>query len=242
MGVIKIENLGVKFQLQHRRRRRIRERLLSPFFQGNRAEEFWALKGVSFEVKEGDIVGVIGKNGAGKSTLLRVLAGVFQPDIGTVEVYGKVSPLLSLGVGFRPDLTGKDNVYLNGILLGLSEREIDAKYDFIVKFAELEKFIDIPMRNYSSGMNARLGFSIAVSIEPDILLIDEILGAGDEKFRKKSQQRMKQFMEKAKAIVIVTHNMRFVREFCNKGILLDAGEIRSLGDAEKVVKAYINSC
>jgi len=214
--------------------------ILNPFSQDNRCREFWALKNVSFIIDEGDIVGVIGRNGAGKSTLLRVLAGVFPPDTGIVEIKGKVSPLLALGAGFRPDLTGRDNIYLNGILLGLKKQEIDAKYSSIVEFAELEDFIDAKVRSYSSGMIARLGFAIAVSMEPDILLIDEILGVGDEKFREKSRQRMEEFMKKAKAIVIATHNMGFVREFCNKAIWLDKGQVRAMGNPEEVVREYLN--
>ncbi|MCU4138622.1 MAG: ABC-type polysaccharide/polyol phosphate transport system [Thermodesulfobacteria bacterium] len=240
MNVIELKNVWLKFRLRRNKRKKLRDLLLNPFSR-NHNEEFWALKEISFQVKKGDIVGVIGRNGAGKSTLLRVLAGIFIPDIGEVKVYGKISPLLTLGAGFRPDLTGRDNIYLNGILLGLKEKEIDAKYKAIVEFAELEKFIDIPVRNYSSGMIARLGFSIAVHLEPDILLIDEIFGVGDEAFRKKSQKKMLEFMQKARAIVLVTHNLNFVKEFCNKAIWINEGSIKDIGKPEEVINNYLEN-
>jgi len=214
MKVIELNNVWLKFKLKHHRKKRVRDVILNPFFSNGKVEEFWALRGVTFNVEEGEIVGVIGRNGAGKSTLIRVIAGIYPPDKGIVKVKGRVSPLLTLGAGFKPDLTGKDNIYLNGIFLGLKEKEIDESYDSIVEFSELEKFIDTPVRNYSSGMVARLGFSIAVNTRPDILLIDEVLGVGDEKFRVKSQKKMKEFMQKAKAIVIVTHSLGFINKFC----------------------------
>jgi ABC-type polysaccharide/polyol phosphate transport system ATPase subunit len=239
MSVIKVKSVGIKFRLYRSKRRKLREVILNPFSWNRKYQEFWALKDVSFSVEKGDIVGVIGKNGAGKTTLLRVLAGIFPPDTGTIEVNGRVSPILTLGAGFQPDLTGRDNIYLNGILLGLKKEEIDAKYESIVEFAELEKFIDTPVRNYSSGMIARLGFSIAISMEPDILLIDEILGVGDERFREKSRNKMREFMNKAQAIVIVTHNMNFVKEICNKAIWIDKGQVRQIGEPTEVIKSYL---
>ena len=242
MSVIRVTGLGVNFPL-HSNRRLFRSGLL-PFRRANgtqKASEFWALRGLSFEVNEGEIVGVIGPNGAGKSTLLRVLAGIYYPDEGEVQVDGSVSTLLSLGVGFRPSLSGRDNIYLNGVFLGMSNKDIDARFDDIVAFAELEKFIDTPVRNYSSGMTARLGFSIAMSTDPDILLIDEVLGVGDESFREKSQAKMLEFIKKAKAIVIVTHNMGFVRDFCNKALWIERGGLRRIGTSEDVVKEYLAS-
>lgn len=242
MKVMAVQNIGIKYNLHHKGKRRLKQIFSkSNLLKRNRKEIFWALKDVSFEVERGDILGVIGKNGSGKSTLLRVLSGLLFPDEGTVEVNGKVSPLLSLGIGFKSDLTGIDNIYLNGVFMGLTEEEIDERLTSIIEFAELERFIDIPVRNYSSGMSARLAFSIAVNVDPDILLIDEILGVGDEKFKEKSQEKMREFMKKAEAIVISTHNMNFVKEFCSKVIWLDEGRVCYLGDPEQAVERYLNS-
>jgi ABC-type polysaccharide/polyol phosphate transport system ATPase subunit len=239
MSIIRATGLGVKFRRYQSRRRRLRALLLSPRKGDLQAREFWALRNVSFEVEEGEIFGIIGANGAGKSTLLRTIAGVYVPDEGVMDVKGRVSPLLSLGAGFRPDLSGRENIYLNGVLLGLREKEIDARLDEIVSFAELEEFIDQPVRTYSSGMIARLGFSIAMSVQPDILLLDEVLGVGDERFRQKSKGRMREFMEHAKAIVVVTHSMGFVRDFCTRVLWLERGKIRLIGDTENVVASYL---
>lgn len=240
MKVIEVKNVWLKFSLRRKRKIRIRDLIFNPLARNSR-KEFWALKNISFEVKKGEIVGIIGRNGAGKSTLLRVLAGIYVPDKGEVKVNGRISPLLTLGAGFRPDLTGKDNIFLNGIFLGLKEKEIEAKYEEIVRFAELENFIDVPIRNYSSGMIARLGFSTAVHLNPDILLIDEIFGVGDEVFRKKSQQKMLQFMKKARAIILVTHNLNFVKEFCNKAIWIHQGEIIKIGESQEVIENYLTA-
>ncbi len=237
MTVIEATDVGVKFRKYRSRRRRLRAWLLRR--DERRMSEFWALRHVTFSVEEGEVLGVIGSNGAGKSTLLRVIAGIYRPDEGAITVRGRVSPLLALGAGFRPDLTGRDNVYLNGVLLGLSRREIDARFDEIVDFAELGDFIDQPIRTYSSGMAARLGFAIATSLEPDILLIDEVLGVGDEHFRRKSTAKMREFMRKAKAIVLVTHSMDLVREVCTRALWLERGQIYKMGDPDEVVESYL---
>ncbi len=237
MSVIEATDIGVRFRKYRSRRRRLRAWLLRK--EERQASEFWALRGVTFRVEEGEVLGVIGPNGAGKSTLLRVIAGIYRPDEGELRVRGKVSPLLTLGAGFRPDLTGRDNIYLNGVLLGLSRREVDARVDEIVSFAELKDFIDQPVRTYSSGMTARLGFAIATSLEPDILLIDEVLGVGDERFRRKSEDRMREFLHKAKAIVVVTHSMGFIRKFCTRALWVERGRVRLMGDPESVVAHYL---
>lgn len=237
MGVIEATDIGVRFRKYRSRRRRLRAWLLRK--EERQASEFWALRGVTFSVEEGDVLGVIGPNGAGKSTLLRVIAGIYQPDEGELHVRGKVSPLLTLGAGFRPDLTGRDNIYLNGVLLGLSRKEIEARVEEIIAFAELEEFIDQPVRTYSSGMTARLGFAIATSLEPDILLIDEVLGVGDEHFRRKSEARMREFIDRAKAIVVVTHSMSFIRKFCTRALWVERGRVRLIGDPEEVVPRYL---
>lgn len=237
MCIIRALNLGVKFRRYQSTKLRLRSLLLDP--RRTHLSGFWALRNLSFEVEEGEILGVIGANGAGKSTLLRVIAGIYPPDEGSIQVDGKVSPLLSLGAGFRPDLSGRDNIYLNGVLLGLSKQKIDALYDEIVSFAELEEFVDEPVRTYSSGMIARLGFSIAMSVRPDILLIDEVLGVGDMRFQQKSKERMRQFMEHAKAIIVATHSMGFIRELCTRVIWLERGSVRMIGDTRDVVSRYL---
>lgn len=240
MKVIEVLNVGIKFHLLQRKRPHNWRSLLFTLGRGNQhVRDFWALRDVSFEMEEGEILALIGSNGAGKSTLLRVIAGIYAPEEGTVLVQGKVAPVLSLGAGFRLDLSGHDNVYLKGVLSGLTRKEIDERLDEIVSFAELEDFIDSPVRNYSSGMIARLGFSIALNLQPDILLIDEVLGVGDERFRSKSEERMREFMQQAKAILIATHNMEFVREFCTRALWLEHGRICMTGDAREVVSIYL---
>jgi ABC-type polysaccharide/polyol phosphate transport system ATPase subunit len=196
------------------------------------------LRNVNFTVREGEIIGIIGKNGSGKTTLLRLLVGVLYPDTGCVSVQGRISSLLSLGVGFNSNLTGRDNIYLNGIYLGLTRSRIDKIFNDIVAFAELEDFIDQQVRYYSSGMRARLGFSIAVHVEPDILIIDEVLAAGDKDFKKKANAKMKEFMDRAKAIVIASHNMKLISDMCDSALLLDKGEARMHGPAAEVVDEY----
>jgi len=240
MKVIEVNNLGIKYSLHHRRRRRLKQMIVRPgLFNRQEYEIFWALRGVTLEVERGEIVALIGPNGSGKTTLLRVLSGILFPDEGYAKVYGKVSPLLSLGLGFRFDLTGIDNIYLNGALLGLSQREIERRLPAIIEFAELERFIDTPVRNYSSGMVSRLAFSIAINVEPDILLIDEILEVGDSKFQEKSRRRMFEFMKQAQAIVVVSHDMEFVRNFCSKALWLDAGRIKAMGTSQEIVDMYL---
>ncbi len=239
--VVKSENLGIVYNLHHKKRSTLRETLFEIVKgKGKRKyEEFWALKDVSFEIKKKEIFGVIGRNGAGKSTLLKVLSRIFLPDRGSLDMEGTVSPLLTLGCGFVPDLTGRDNIYLNGLYLGLREKEIAEKYDNIVSFSELGEFIDVPVKKYSSGMTARLGFSIAMNIDPDILLIDEVLAVGDEKFKKKCVDKMNLLMEKANAIVIVSHSMETIRTFCTKAMWLRDGGIGYIGDPVETVREYL---
>ena len=217
-------------------------RSVTSVFRRTRYEEFWALHNISFKVREGEILGVIGKNGSGKTTLLRLLIGVLYPDTGRISVRGRISSLLSLGVGFSSNLTGRDNIYLNGIYLGLTRSRIDKIFGDIVAFAELEDFIDQQVRYYSSGMRARLGFSIAVHVEPDILIIDEVLAAGDKDFKKKAEAKMKDFMARAKAIVIASHNMNLIADLCDLALWLQKGEIRIQGPAAEVVDEYTGSC
>jgi ABC-type polysaccharide/polyol phosphate transport system ATPase subunit len=216
-------------------------RSLTSFFRRVRYDEFWALRNVSFTVREREVLGVIGKNGAGKTTLLRLLIGVLYPDSGRISVRGRISSLLSLGVGFSINLTGRDNIYLKGIYLGLTRYQIDNKFNDIVAFAELEDFIDHQVRYYSRGMRARLGFSIAVNVEPDILIIDEVLAAGDKDFKKKAKAKMNDFMDKAKAIVIASHNLNLITDMCDSVLWLQKGKLRAKGPAAEVIGEYKHS-
>jgi len=197
-----------------------------------------ALKDVSFTIKDKDVVGIIGKNGAGKSTTLGLIAGVLAPTKGKIKVKGKIAPLLELGAGFHPDLTGRENIILNGILLGMTKKEILSKIDSIIEFSELGDFINQPIRIYSSGMISRLGFSVAVHVNPDILLIDEVLSVGDFEFQKKSKQKIYEFKEMGKTIIFVSHDINTVKELCNKVILIHNHKLIYEGDVEKGVELY----
>lgn len=237
--IIDVDNIGIKYMVYREKKRSLKDLLLHPLKHKNGKKEFWALKNVSFKVEHGEAIGVIGKNGSGKSTLLMTLTGILEPDEGNMKIDGVVSTLLTLGAGFMPDLTGHDNIYLNGAFLGLSKKEIDEKYQEIVEFSELGEFIHTPIKNYSAGMKARLGFSIAASIEPDILLIDEVLGVGDVTFRKKCEVRLRELMKQARAIVVVTHQMEFVTELCSNALWLDKGKIMAFGEPNYVVNEYL---
>ncbi len=204
----------------------------------NTKKRFVALDEVSFKVYKGECVGVIGKNGAGKSTLLGLAAGVLKPDKGRVITKGRVSPLLELGAGFHPELTGRENIILNGVLLGMTKREVEKKMDQIVEFSELEEFIDQPLRTYSSGMVARLGFSIIAHLDPDILLVDEILAVGDIDFQKKCMDKIMNFRKDGVTILLVSHNLEQVKKLCDRAIWIDQRKIKAIGDPDEVCKAY----
>jgi ABC-type polysaccharide/polyol phosphate transport system ATPase subunit len=201
-------------------------------------DEFWALRDVSYKLPRGKRLGIVGRNGAGKSTLLQVIARVVPPTTGRVIIRGRVAPLLQLGAGFDPELTGRENVFLNGTLLGMSQAEISKRFDSIVAFAELESFIDVRLRAYSSGMAARLGFAVATAAEPDILLLDEVLSVGDEAFRAKCLQRMREFSERGVTMIMVSHQPELILKECNRAIWLDAGVIRARGKPDAVLDAY----
>jgi lipopolysaccharide transport system ATP-binding protein len=207
---------------------------------GNRESSniFWALKNVGFEVNKGDILGIIGRNGAGKTTILKILSGVTRPTEGNISIQGKVSALIELGAGFHPDLTGRENIYLNGTILGLRKEEIDIKFQQIVEFAELEPFIDTPVKRYSSGMYARLGFSVAAHTNPDVLLVDEVLSVGDYNFQQKCHEFMHTFVNSGKTTVFVSHNMYAAEQLCNRLIWLDTGQIVKIGNPSVVVQGY----
>src|SRR5512137_1075762 len=205
----------------------------------NPEETFHALKGVSFAVRPGCTFGIVGRNGSGKSTALKVVAGITKPTTGTVSVQGRISALIELGAGFHPEISGRENVFINGIMLGLTKREITRRFDEIVEFAEVRDFIDAPVKTYSSGMYVRLGFAVAIHVDPDVLLVDEVLAVGDQSFTHKCLDKFAEFKRRGKTILLVTHSLDLVERFCDEALWLDAGRIRATGDPRRVVDAYI---
>lgn len=243
MSAIVANCVSKRFTLHQDRPRSLQELVLGTLRRSNssRRQEFWALKDVSFAVRPGEAVGIIGENGSGKSTLLKLITRILAPTRGYIETKGRIAALLELGAGFHPDLTGRENIYLNGSILGLGRREMDAKMEDIVSFAELERFIDVPLKHYSSGMQVRLGFAIATSTDPDILLIDEVLAVGDEAFQHKCLDRIAGFRARGKTIVFVSHDLGTVNELCERAIWLDDGVIRAQGLTRRVVDLYLTS-
>jgi ABC-type polysaccharide/polyol phosphate transport system ATPase subunit len=236
---IKVEHVSKSFRIPQQRRNTIRERILSlhkkmPF------ETFHALKDVSFEIKKGEFFSIIGRNGSGKSTLLKLLAGIYTPDQGKITVNGEISPFLELGVGFNPELSGKDNIYLNGTLLGLTKKEIDRKYDEIVEFSELERFIHLKVKNYSSGMQVRLAFSVAIHSNKEILLLDEVLAVGDANFQVKCYQVFEEVIKEGKTIIFVSHDLNSTIKYSNRVLLLSNGNNAQIGDPSETVSIYHN--
>ena len=209
---------------------------------GDEIEEFWALRDVNFEVKQGEVLGLIGRNGAGKSTLLKILSRITEPTEGKITLKGRVSSLLEVGTGFHPELTGRENIFLNGAILGMTQREIRRKFDEIVAFAEVEKFIDTPVKYYSSGMYVRLAFAVAAHLEPEILIVDEVLAVGDLEFQRKCLGKMDEVSRsQGRTVLFVSHNMEAVLNLCNRAIFVDAGHLRSVGDVKDVVPIYLHS-
>lgn len=208
-------------------------------FHGDHVEEFWALKDINFEIKQGDRVGIIGRNGAGKSTLLKILSRITEPTAGRIAINGRVASLLEVGTGFHPELTGRENIFLNGAILGMRRKEIQRKFDEIVDFAEVEKFLDTPVKRYSSGMYVRLAFAVAAHLEPEILIVDEVLAVGDAQFQKKCLGKMEDVSSQGRTVLFVSHNMGALLNLCNKAILLNQGEMVSQGQADSIVKQYI---
>lgn len=205
---------------------------------GKSDEEFWALKNVSFEVKKGELFGVIGSNGSGKSTLLKILSRIIDPTQGEVRINGKVASLLEVGTGFHPDLTGRENIYFNGSMLGMSRKEIEKKFNDIVDFAEVEKFIDTPVKFYSSGMYVRLAFAVAAHLDPEILILDEVLAVGDAAFQKKSLRKVQETLNDGKTVLFVSHDMAAIRQLCSRGIVLDKGKIVMSGTVDNIIESY----
>ena len=236
--IVKVDNLGICFNLAKERVDSLKDYFLK-FTKGSlHFEEFWALKNVSIEIKRGDFYGLVGINGSGKSTLLKTIAGVFKPTEGKVTVNGTIAPLIELGAGFDMDLTARENIYLNGAVLGFSKKFMDDHFQDIVDFSELHDFLDVPLKNYSSGMVARIAFAIATVTDPDILIADEVLSVGDYAFQEKCEKRMAQLLANGTTVIFVSHSTEQVKRLCNKATWLEHGKIIMTGDAETVCDAY----
>jgi ABC-type polysaccharide/polyol phosphate transport system ATPase subunit len=235
---IEAHDVGVRYNLRLTRRNTLRHSFRNMLSRGDGDRDFWALKDVSFKLVHGESLAVIGPNGAGKSTLLQLLAGIITPSAGSVEVRGQISSLLTLGAGFDQELTGRQNILLAGAFLGMDRQDMKRRLAGIIEFADIGQFIDASIKTYSSGMRARLGFSIATSVDPDVLLLDEVLATGDQVFRAKSKARVLEIAAAAKAVVLVTHDMTWVTEFCNRALLLERGQVVAEGDPADVVRIH----
>jgi ABC-2 type transport system ATP-binding protein len=235
-AAIQVEKVSKRFRLHHEKYTSLKERVIHL----NRVpyEEFWALRDVEIEIPEGKTVGLLGANGSGKSTLLKCIAGILQPSSGQIVVRGQLAAMLELGTGFHPELSGRDNIFLNASLLGMPRKEIERRFDDIVAFAELEQFIDNQVKYYSSGMYTRLGFAVAVNVEPDVLLIDEVLAVGDENFQRKCLERVKRFQNEGRTIVVVSHAPDLIRKTCHSGFVLDHGEVAGAGTAGEAIRVF----
>lgn len=235
---IKVDDVSMKFNLSKERVDSLKDYVIKAIKRQIKYDEFWALRDISFELYKGDRLGILGLNGAGKSTLLKVIAGVYKPSTGKVMRYGKIAPLLELGAGFDPQYTGAENIFLYGSVLGFSKEFLKEKYDEIIEFSELGQFIDVPVQNYSSGMRSRLGFSVATLVEPEILILDEVLSVGDAKFRKKSEKKVMDMFDKGVTVLFVSHSLEQVMRLCNKAILLEQGRIIAAGSIDEVARVY----
>ena len=236
---VRVKDVSKRFRLYHERNQTLKSAILRG--RTSRHEDFWALKDISFDVATGETHGLIGSNGSGKSTLLKCLAKIYWPTSGTIDYRGRMASLLEVGSGFHLELSGRENIYLNGSILGMSKKDIDSKFDDIVDFSGVERFLDQPVKNYSSGMYVRLGFSIAINVEPDILVVDEVLSVGDEEFQRKSFHKFRELKKQGKTIILVTHAMPVVRDLCDSVTWLNNGVLEETGPAERVVEAYLKS-
>ncbi|AFM03629.1 ABC-type polysaccharide/polyol phosphate transport system, ATPase component [Bernardetia litoralis DSM 6794] len=250
-SVIRVEALGKKYVIGNNQQERYQslrdvistkvKSIFSKPQENNNFTDFWALKDINFDIQQGDRVGIIGRNGAGKSTLLKVLSRITEPTTGSIAIKGRIASLLEVGTGFHPELSGRENIFLNGAILGMGRKEIKSKFDEIVDFSEIEKFLDTPVKRYSSGMYVRLAFAVAAHLEPEILIVDEVLAVGDSKFQKKCLGKMGEVSSQGRTILFVSHNTTFVRSLCNKGIWLDKGQVRQTGSTAEVINSYLSS-
>ncbi len=249
MPMLRVENLGKRYQVARQSRGNtvtLRDAIVDTaksVIQRKprlRSEDFWALNEVSFTIEQGERVGIIGRNGAGKSTLLKILSRITEPTRGRIEMWGRVASLLEVGTGFHPELTGRENVYLNGAILGMSRSEIASKFDEIVDFAEVERFLDTPVKRYSSGMYVRLAFAVAAHLEPEILIVDEVLAVGDAQFQKKCLSKMEDVGKEGRTVLFVSHNMQTIRSLCERGIVLESGKACFIGEIQSAIEAYLD--
>ncbi len=236
--IINLENVSVRYRLPSERIGTLKEYTIRLLQRRVRHRDFWAVHDLSLSINRGEVFGIVGDNGAGKSTLLKVISKVLRPTTGRVRIYGKIAPLLELGAGFHPELSGRENVFLNGALLGYSHEEMTAVFDEVVDFSELSEFIDAPIRTYSSGMYARLGFAVATAHQPEILIVDEILSVGDEAFQRKCTDRITGFRENGATVLMVSHNLGLISEMCDRAAWLDHGKLMKIGTAEEVIEMY----
>jgi len=238
MEMVRVEDVAIRFKIMTDHISGIKETVVAAMKGKLKFQEFWALNGVSFSVEKGEVLGIVGHNGAGKSTILKIISGIMKPTRGKVYLGGNVVPMLELGSGFDMDLTGRENIYLNGAILGYSKEFLESKYDEILAFSELGQFIDNPIRNYSSGMLMRLAFSIATVVQPEILICDEVLAVGDERFQAKSYKRMMELMNGGATVLFVSHNIDQIKNMCKHVVWLDHGQVKMIGEAAEVCDAY----
>jgi len=236
---IKVNNVSKSFKINHERHDNFRAYFWNVFKKKTKTTRFKALENISFEVKKGEFFGIIGRNGSGKSTLLKIISGIYQPNSGSVQVDGRITPFLELGVGFNPNLTARENVYLNGIILGLTHKEVDEKYDEIIAFAEVGEFQDMPLKTFSSGMQVRLAFSIAMQTDTEIFILDEILAVGDANFQAKSLAEFRKLKKKKKTVILVTHDISSIEQYCDRAVYLKDHKVQAIGKTSKVIEEYI---
>ena len=239
--IVKVDKISMRFNMSSEIIHSFKEYIIKLLKRELFFKEFWALKNVSINLKKGEILGIIGLNGSGKSTLLKVIAGVLEPTTGTTRINGKIAPLIELGAGFDPELTARENIFLNGAVLGYSRKFIESKFDEIVQFSELEYFLDTPLKNFSSGMYARLGFAIATVVEPDILIADEILAVGDFHFQEKCEKKIREMIQRGTSVLFVSHSIQQIEDLCDRVVWIEKGEVKMTGKTKEICEIYKNS-